>query len=229
MLISDTHKFIFVHIRKAAGSSIRSLLGPYARSQPEGFWKRIRSRALLTRDYREHHFRAHTTLKTAQRLMEPQRYLAYFKFAIVRNPWERLLSEYRYVCSTPEHIRHFRVAPMSFAEFCKFQSRRRDAHQHLAVCNLDGGCGLDFVGRFETLVDDVNAVCDRLGIALLAMPHLNRSRADDYADVYDESLRRFVEQAWRRDIELFDYRFGMSTPVVKRPVLNDISGRRLYH
>ena len=229
MLISDSHQFIFVHIRKAAGSSIRRLLAPYARCQPRGFWKRVRSRALMTTDYRDHHFRAHTPLKTAEQLMDPSRYARYFKFAIVRNPWERLLSEYRYVCGTPDHIRHFRVAPLSFAEFCRFQSTRSDAHQHLAVRDSSGQCGLDFVGRFESLVDDVNTVCSRLGIDVFAMPHINRTFADDYAAAYDNRLRKFVADAWKQDIEIFNYRFGASSVPSNTTYANDISDRRLYH
>lgn len=167
---------------------------------------------------------------TAQGLMNPERYASYFKFAVVRNPWERLLSEYRYIRNTPDHIRHFRVAPLSFEEFCVFQARRKDAHQHLCVRDRHSDCGLDFIGRFETLIEDVNAVCNRLNIKVRALPHLNQSRADDYVDVYDDGLQRFVAEAWRRDIEMFGYRFendgansdsALSTTFAARPCTID--------
>ncbi|MDH3592105.1 MAG: hypothetical protein OER88_09510, partial [Planctomycetota bacterium] len=63
MLVSDSHRFIFVHVRKTAGSSVRRLLAPYALPPPPGLTRKVISRGGLSRHYRRHLFRAHTPLR----------------------------------------------------------------------------------------------------------------------------------------------------------------------
>lgn len=209
MLISDSHEFIFVRVRKTASQSMWAALEPYVLPRPTGRWARIKSRAGLERDYHRFRFRAHDEITTAQRLMPPQRFERYFKFAIVRNPWRRLVSEYEFILKSPRHGRHRRVKALGgFAPFIEMQIPRRDAYQINPLCDSDGNLLMDYVGKLETLDEDWKTICERIGIAHVELPRKNVSVKRPYTDYYTPETRDLVANHWSREIELFDYKFG---------------------
>lgn len=209
MLISDSHEFIFVRVRKTASQSMWAALEPYVLPRPTGRWARIKSRAGLERDYHRFRFRAHDEITTAQRLMPPQRFERYFKFAIVRNPWRRLVSEYEFILKSPRHGRHRRVKALGgFAPFIEMQIPRRDAYQINPLCDSDGNLLMDYVGKLETLDEDWKTICERIGIPHVDLPRKNVSVKRPYTDYYTPETRDLVASHWSREIELFDYTFG---------------------
>lgn len=110
-------------------------------------------------------------------------YPGLFSFAFVRNPWDRLVSCYRdkiqgeardFTAFAPERGVAYCVARfeslqagMSFERFvdaiAEIPDTEADAHfrsQHTFVTNRAGDIAIDFVGRFESLARDFDAVCD---------------------------------------------------------------------
>lgn len=209
MLISDSHQFIFVRVRKTASQSMWAALEPYVLPRPAGRWARFRSRAGLERDYHKFRFRAHEEIITAQKLLPPETFERYFKFAIVRNPWRRLVSEYEFILKSPGHGRHERVRKLGdFAGFIEMQIPRRDAYQVHQLCDRDGNLLMDFVGKLESLEADWKTICDRIGIEHVPLPRKNVSVKRPYTDYYSSELRELVARHWAREIELFGYEFG---------------------
>lgn len=205
MLISDDYRFVFVHVRKTGGSSLRRVLAPLALSTPDSRRARLLSRAGLVRDYRRKVFRAHAPLVDAQRSMPPERFWGYFKFAFVRNPWDRLVSEYEFIRGFPGHARHRKVMAMDFPAFVRYQAGRTDAYQFPMLVDRSGALGMDFVGRFERLQADFDEVCRRLRLTPERLPHANRGSRRDPAAYYDAATREFVARTWSRTIENFGY------------------------
>ena len=109
MLISDSHQFIFLRMRKVASTSMRQILRPLCIPTPQGKLAYLKSRARLEWNYQQYVFRAHDNIVSAQRRMPRQDFDSYFKFAFVRNPWERLVSEYEFLLTSPAHGRYSRV------------------------------------------------------------------------------------------------------------------------
>ena len=209
MLISDSHEFIFVRVRKTASQSMWAALEPYVLPRPTGRWARFKSRAGLEHDYHKYRFRAHEEITVAQKLLPPDRFERYFKFAIVRNPWRRLVSEYEFILKSPQHGRHERVKALDgFGPFIEMQIPRRDAYQVNQLCDGEGRLLMNFVGKLENLDADWKTICERIGIPHVALPRKNVSVKRPYTDYYTPELRDLVAEHWAREIELFDYRFG---------------------
>lgn len=187
---------------------MRNRLAPFSLPRPTGMLNKLRSRVGLQNDYRKFAFRPHAPISTAIDLMPASLFGSYFKFAFVRNPWDRIVSEYEFVRNYNLHPRHRKVAAMdSLVDFIHFQKKRDDAFQIKLLLNSAGELALDFVGRFERLADDFEEVVRRLDIEVEPLPHLNRSRLHDYRDYYTKESIDLVASYWRDEIELFDYAF----------------------
>lgn len=206
MLVSDSHRFIFVHIRKAAGSSIRDTLEPLSIEKPRDPWSKVKSRFLrVEKDYHNYAFRQHDDINVAKRLMPPELFTSYFKFAFVRNPWDRLVSEYEFIRRRPDHGRHSKVIKMEFDQYILYQNKRFDAHQINMLADRNGVLLMDFIGRFENLQEDWNYVTDRLGITNKELTHRKKAGITNYDAYYTPETRALVAELWKKDIEAFGY------------------------
>lgn len=207
MLISDSKRFVFIHVPKCAGTSMEAALAPHALPLPRSKWYSLLRRLDLPRDYRRFKFGRHAPLRLVERKMPRRAYESYFKFAFVRNPWDRLVSEYNRTLHEGGRRRHRRVRGMvSFMEYLRWQSRRPAAHQYHLLVDSSGAVGVDFVGRFETLETDFDHVRERIDVDC-ALPHLKAYAHPHYREYYDDEARAYVRRHWARDIEAFGYEF----------------------
>jgi hypothetical protein len=208
MLISDSHQFIFLRMRKVASTSMKLTLLPLCLPRPTGKLAHLKSRAWLEWDYHKYVFRAHDDIKAAQKRMPADKFHDYFKFAFVRNPWNRLVSEYEFLLERPTHGRHSRVKKLdSFSQFIQMQIPRNDAYQINMLCDRKGQLLMDFVGKLENLQDDWKTVCERIGLPYKALPRKNVTQHRHFQDYYDEESRQLVANHWAREIEMFGYTF----------------------
>ena len=136
------------------------------------------------------------------------KYRDYFKFALVRNPWDRLVSCYfdKIVAKKMFHHLH----GMEFDAFVDYVATRNlrtiDRHLRLQTCLMPSN-DLDFIGRFENLTEDVNEIFRRLHIDVQQQPHLNSSKHAHYSEYYNDHTRELVAKIYRDDVERFEYSF----------------------
>lgn len=162
-------------------------------------------------DYHKHVFRAHEDILSTRRRMPEDRFERYFKFAFVRNPWERLVSEYEFLLRKTKHGRHTRVKKLdNFTAFIEMQIPRRDAYQSKMLCDNEGKLLMNFVGKLERLDTDWQTVCNNIGIEYQPLPRKNVTEHRRYQDYYDDNSVELVSKHWRHDIELFNYQFNDS-------------------
>jgi hypothetical protein len=208
MLISDSHQFIFLRMRKVASTSMKTFLLPMCLPRPAGRIAHLKSRATLERDYQKYVFRAHDDIRTVKKRMPTEKFNSYFKFSFVRNPWDRLVSEYNFLLERPAHGRHARVKKLDgFKQFIQMQIPRKDAYQINMLCNRQGDLLMDFVGKLENLESDWQTVCTRIGISHQELQRKNATEHRHFQDYYDTESRDLVARYWAREIELFGYSF----------------------
>lgn len=208
MLISDSHQFIFPQVRKTASSSMQQILRPLCIPPPSGLLARLKSRARLEWDYHDYKFPLHADILSVKRRMPTAQFERYFKFAFVRNPWERLVSEYEFILHQPDHGRHRRVLALgTFADFIHLQISRRTSYQINMLCDCSNRLLVNFVGRFENLENDWANVCRQIGIPLRSLPHRNATAHGPLGDYYDDDSIALVARHWAREIEMFGYSY----------------------
>jgi hypothetical protein len=218
MELSYSHRFIFIHVYRAAGQSISKALEPYSfvpRRSPltrVPVVRRLTKRQLYTLRWHNH---GHIKARELKAALPPKTFETFFKFAFVRNPWDWQVSIYHYVLQRPDHPDHkfFSKSFPTFDDYLDWRVHSKGAElQTDYLLSESGELLVDFVGRFETLAEDYDTVCKRVGIDN-HLPHINASRHRHFSHYYTPETRALVEEVYRPDIDLFGYEFdAVSSP-----------------
>ncbi len=215
MLISDSHRFLFVHVQKTGGSTIDNGL-----TAALGDVRRISAA------------NRHAPLG---RLLQLEPGLSsYWTAGFVRNPWARMLSWWRMMERFREgadkgieryldHLQRNRfVAGIidNHPDFESFVLHATEEHPRLRkpqveFMNAPGfgegeshGRSADFVGRQESLEEDLHAIYDHLGLKWVELQSVNIDPGrPDYRDVYTPVTRDRVAELFAADLEAYGYEF----------------------
>ncbi len=141
-------------------------------------------------------------------------YKKYFKFAFVRNPWDRLVSCWRNKVIDANYFRFsaddLRVM-QEFENFVDLVATRdlETCDQHIRLqSKLIDLSHIDFLGRFEHFEEHLAEVMRIIGLGSLPIGQKNTSREKaHYRQYYSADLRDRVAEAYRRDIRIFGYEF----------------------
>ena len=157
-----------------------------------------------------------------------EHYRNYFKFAFVRNPWDRLVSCYRNKIKQDRNYndREFRNgvfiklaaynmfwAGMPFSAFvdavCKIPDAHANPHFRSQYTFIDNGNGkmlTDYIGKFEQLDSGFMQICTKIEVSGVSLPRLMvGGSAIDYKDFYTNKTRNQLESRYAKDITLFGY------------------------
>ncbi len=254
MIISHRHKYIFIHCRKAAGSSIcvslaRSLgpsdlqLSAISETLANGIslTERVQreamqsSRALalksLFRDKKKRGPLIARALKgryasllgsipqhapaEAIKNAFPEEWAAYSKFCVVRNPWDKTVSDYFW------RVRNI-ADPPSFSDYVEALANGIDlggivpvsVHSNWAMYTLDDQIAVDHIVRFENLTTELESVCSKIGIPWdgwlpRARSAFREGKAErqPYRELYSAETRDAVGSLYREEIDAFGYAF----------------------
>lgn len=218
MLISYSHKFIFIHVYKVAGSSIRKVLRKYEPVPVR--LKRIagismKKMGILNPEKQLNYknFEAHVTAKELKEKLPEKTYNSFFKFAFVRNPWDWQVSLYHYMLQEKKHPQHdFIKSVESFDHYIEWRVKEDKHLQKEFVTGDNGDIIVDFVGKIENLETDFNYVCKKIGIQS-SLLHKNKSYHRDYRSYYNKKTKELIYEHFKEDIELFGYTFDKGVAI----------------
>jgi len=162
-----------------------------------------------------------TYIRTGKRLNAIERHNEWFDlekvftFGFVRNPWDRAVSSWKFGGNGSEW-------KMSFIDFCKnlktldlFPPDKiaksslllHACEQHPFLICEEKGLKASFIGKFENLQNDFDAICEKIGIPSKTLPHCKKTKHKHYAEYYDDESRELVAKKYAKDIKYFGYEF----------------------
>ena len=134
----------------------------------------------------------------------------YFKFTIVRNPWEKAISQYFYM-QRREDLRDFigmnaDDSFITYLELIQLKSHVQWEPQYKFVCDEDENLIVDYVGRLEHMEKSANEIFEKLGLDA-QINHENKTSHQHYSHYYDDHSKKLVGKMFEKDIDLFRYSF----------------------
>ena len=187
---------IFIHIPKAAGTSIKQSLRSLDSFLEWG----------------------HQSYFAFNYLLGSQIYQQSFSFAFVRNPWDRLVSEYFYIKngSNSKHKEFFHHHLSRFDSFSDFVIQWLSLKhiylysnflpQYRFITNSVGNIMVSHVARFEQIDTEIDYISSHINYKFNC-PVFNASAHDHYRSYYTDKAKEVVREIYRKDIELFGYQF----------------------
>ena len=226
MIISHSHRYIFIKSEKTAGTSIEAALSKHCIDSdivtPLGdYWfNRDEKGAWIHSSMNAEGFSQHDPATEVKRKVPPEIWNEYFKFSIARNPWDRIVSHFAREARNRQELKparrwyhrlgipldQFRETTQLFRQFVAGNNWTTNDRFYL----IDGALCVDFVIRYERLGEDLAEVCRRVGLPAVALPHLKsgmREGGHSYAEYYDEASKAIVGKRHENDIRLFGYEF----------------------
>ena len=207
MIVSHSHRFIFAAIPKTGTHSVRQALREH---MVDGDIEQVGLFADKRFPFEELAAARHGHLGLAQvrPFLGEEVFASYFKFAFVRNPFDRFVSYCAFITResgefdrVPQQVmRHvlYELRPMQHILF---------QPQYTVLADEGGKLLTDYVGRVEEMQASYDTICERISIPTRKLEQVNSSRRGDYRQYYDTTLRDGVATLYQRDLELFDYAF----------------------
>jgi hypothetical protein len=216
MVISNKYKFLFVHIAKTGGTSIRSTLERYRLRDPLYLPQFICSRiSHLTGHRIGCKIPRHAKVIAAYEMLPRDLFNSLFKFAFVRNPWDLQVSSFHHIKRERPHRMEGHEDFESFLRWKFDLERPYQFHIDTSIelqsdylVDLHGNVLVDFIGRFENLAEDFAHICDRIGIKTPTLAH--KRKAGDrksYRKYYTDDTAALVARHFKADIDMFGYSF----------------------
>lgn len=151
----------------------------------------------------------------------------FFTFAIVRNPFSRMVSWFNNVWEDISRIEDSgRNLPDKFKKFKRDAPTFRDFILNAEVFDREEcenfyykqsqtdflsdstGLNMDYIAHLESIEDDWKHIAKKANLYYVEIPHLNQSSGDkNYQKWYDDELRQVMFRRFKDDFETFGYRF----------------------
>jgi hypothetical protein len=196
MSYSDQYKCVFIHIPKNAGTSIIKAFKLEQRGHLE--WDRYQQE-------------------------DPERFRNYFKFAVVRNPYDRFVSAYEYArmlrsyYHSPDgstqygiHLDYEKLKESNFLTATRMLAAGQLEHksfipQHHWIYSAKT-LMVDQIVRMENLAEDLEYVASKLQISPTPQLEIwNPSTRNKSQPYYNAESLRIVGEYYQQDFELLNY------------------------
>ena len=201
------NNYIFICVAKSASSSVNKILNHNIHPEP-----------------RFHHMGIDDVKKYYSNLDIDK----YYKFAFVRNPWDRFLSLYydmyfarngnKKVMNYSKLEKKYKTIffrTKNFKDFARsFQDSEWINETHFKpqfnYLSINGELCMDFIGKIENLKNDWSIIKKDIGFNYLPdIGHNRKSKLNkgNYKEHYDSETYEIVSRIYKKDIDFFGYDF----------------------
>jgi len=187
-------KIIFVHIPKTAGISVAKAI--FGDVSLEGHRSIMFYKNLFNEDFSE-----------------------YFTFSVVRNPWDRLYSAFKFLAKGGINIHDRNAYEQYLEEYKDFEDFVTNGlnkkmiyeimhfiPQSEFICSKDGKIDVNYIARFENLKDDISKLSEKINNPI-ELDHHNSNKKVSYKEIYTSDMIKKVEEIYKMDIINFNYKF----------------------
>lgn len=232
MIISHKYKYIFIKTTKTAGTSVEISLARFCGENdiitplmkkdeitrqelgvfPRNYTKPKNLSAYNGKEFLrlllkgkkalsgETLFYNHITAQEIKEIVGEKIWHSYFKFCFVRNPWDRAISRYFWT-----------KKKMEIEETLEENLEKHDPNSNFPIYTIDGKLAVDYVAKYENLLEELNFICKKLNIPFdnwLPNAKMN-SRPDqrDYKDILTPQQADLIQEKCAQEIQLFDYKY----------------------
>ena len=170
------------------------------------------------------------------RAADPENFAAYYKFAFLRHPLDRLVSAFAYYTNSSRHASHIAFAQRHFADLPDFPSflkaladpwfrARLFTATHFRpqvefVADHRGAILVDELYRFDEMEAGVAALSYRFSDAGTLVKRNASQRQADWREYYDAAGKRLAERIYAADFEIYEnIRTVRPSPIVRQAAI----------
>ena len=213
MYLSLSHGFLFVHVPKAAGTSIRTALEGVTVPRNRSPVQRVLSHLPYAQDAARVYLRTHDTALWARTKLGRTQFDALKRYAVIRNPYDMAVSYYRFYQKEPRLQFLSKPAHEEFPGFVAGMVRYGRTHvQCHWVEDREGRLLVPGLLFFERLGEEFERFSQEVGLTGITLGRENVSGRGDYREFYDAETREMVEELFARDFRRFGYAFDTGLP-----------------
>lgn len=228
MIISHDHQFIFIKTHKTAGTSIEIALSsicgendiitpisPKDENQKISLgYKSAQNYRIVFSQYtlsdwirflfknKRKEFHRHMAAKEIKKRVSRKIWKNYFKFTIERNPYDRVVSLYYWRNRNQKYtsLHHF----LTSGGFVRFRT--------LEMYTKNNKILVDKIYKFEELNEMMADITKKLNLEMPLMlssyqAKSNTRKIANYKEVIDEKSKAWIDKKFKKEIELFNYRY----------------------
>ena len=211
VLVSHRYKFIYFKNLKVAGTSVESFFGQFCVDPSKKYTYQGQADQQISKygilggrgGGKGNQWMRHKSAKKVKRDLGSQKFNSYFKFCVVRNPWDKVVSQFFFA----------NPGKNSVSAFNRHIARKNIGTKNWGAHTLNDKPICDYYIRFENLESGIKEVCRKLGIKpdLANFPQFKsqyRPRArKDYHSMYSTKTRKLIRERHKKEIQYFGYKY----------------------
>lgn len=232
MIISNSKKFIFIHIHKAAGTSIHFSIDKTLEWNDISIGSTPYGEQIQKPYYSRFKIQKHSSARDVMYLVGNRVWSDYFTFTFVRHPYRRAISLYSYIDKLvtqhgkKRYLRYlptarFRkefwnwpvtkafLATKTFSRFIRHQYLRKAVGmkpQYQSFVDEKGHILVDFIGRVERIGEDFKFVSGKIGLPQTDLQKKNQSISDNsHLPVIQETDYDLLYELYKKDFDILGY------------------------
>ena len=208
MIVSHRHRFIFAAVPKTGTHAVRQALREHL---DEGDVEQVGlfvNKRFPWADLAEIQH-GHLSLQQVRPYLGDNAFNSYFKFAFVRNPFDRFVSYCAFMLRGGDEFQKWPREAMHHFLFRDPPERHILFQPQASLLLASDGRTLltDGIGRVEDMQRSYDVICAQIGIASRPLDRINGTTRGDYRQYYDKALIDGVSARYAQDLELFGYGF----------------------